>query len=117
MGLSPCIIPSILVNFFESIAFWECKETPLHCCGPRGFACPCWEPPIGELDLPPALLSHESPLSARLEIEITDRFGKPVKAREWFLVPLSVIDEVVDKITTGTIGQFYYDPETAQLVR
>ena len=34
---------------------------------------------------------------ARLEIEIIDRFGKPVSPREWFLVPLSVVDEAVEK--------------------
>ena len=30
---------------------------------------------------------------ARLDIEIKDRFGNPVVPREWFLVPLFVIDE------------------------
>ena len=32
---------------------------------------------------------------ARLEMEIPDRFGKPVKPREWLLAPLSVVDEIV----------------------
>lgn len=54
---------------------------------------------------------------ARLDIEIKDRFGQPVKAREWFLVPLFVIDEAVEKIKDGTISNFAYDPEDAQLVR
>jgi hypothetical protein len=36
--------------------------------------------------------------SARLDIEIKDRFGNPVVPREWFLVPLFVIDEAVEKI-------------------
>jgi Meiotically up-regulated gene 113 len=31
--------------------------------------------------------------SARLDIEIKDRFGQPVIPREWYLVPLFVIDE------------------------
>ena len=35
---------------------------------------------------------------ARLDIEIKDRFGQPVIPREWFLVPLFVVDEVIDKI-------------------
>lgn len=55
--------------------------------------------------------------SAKLEIEVKDRFGKPVKAREWFLVPLFIIDEVVDKIKDGTIGDYYYDPTSAELKR
>ncbi len=55
--------------------------------------------------------------SARLEIEIKDRFGKPVKVREWFLIPLFIIDEVVDKIKDGTISEYYYDPTSAELKR
>jgi len=54
--------------------------------------------------------------NARLEVELQDRFGKKVKPREWFLVPLEVIQEVVDRIQDGTIDQFEYDPTTAQLV-
>jgi hypothetical protein len=53
---------------------------------------------------------------ARLDIEIKDRFGKPVIPREWFLVPLFVIDEVVEKIRDGTISSFTYDPKLASLV-
>lgn len=55
--------------------------------------------------------------SARLELELTDRFGTPVKPREWFLVPLDVIEEVIEKIKEGTIEQFRYDRETASLAR
>lgn len=55
--------------------------------------------------------------SARLEIEIKDRFGRHVKAREWFLVPLFIIDEVVNKIKNGTISDYYYDPTLAELKR
>jgi hypothetical protein len=35
---------------------------------------------------------------ARLDIEVKDRFGQPVVPREWFLVPLFVIDEAVERI-------------------
>jgi hypothetical protein len=52
---------------------------------------------------------------ARLEILIKDRFGQPVVPREWFLVPLFAIDEAVEKIKDGTIGEYRYDPETASL--
>jgi hypothetical protein len=52
---------------------------------------------------------------AKLEIEIKDRFGKPTKVKEWFLVPLSVIDELVERIQAGTIGAYYYDVEAAVL--
>lgn len=53
---------------------------------------------------------------ARLDIEIKDRFGHPVVPREWFLVPLFVIDEAVEKIRNGTISNFRYDPKSASLV-
>jgi len=54
---------------------------------------------------------------ARLEIEIMDRFGRAVVPREWFLVPLFVIQEVVERIKDGTISGLQYDPEEAKLVR
>lgn len=53
---------------------------------------------------------------ARLDIEIRDRFDKPVTPREWFLVPLFVIDEAVERIKDGTIGDVVYDPQQARLV-
>ncbi len=52
---------------------------------------------------------------ARLNIEIKDRFGQPVIPREWFLVPLFVIDEAVERIKDGTITEYGYDPKTAAL--
>lgn len=52
---------------------------------------------------------------ARLDIEIKDRFGQPVVPREWFLVPRFVIDQVVEKIKDGTIGNYRYDVESAGL--
>ncbi|HLI19813.1 MAG TPA: GIY-YIG nuclease family protein, partial [Stellaceae bacterium] len=54
---------------------------------------------------------------ARLDIEIKDRFGNPVVPREWFLVPLHAIDEAVEKIKNGTIGDYIYNPNTARLER
>lgn len=52
---------------------------------------------------------------ARLEIEIMDRFGRPVVPREWFLVPLFVINDAVEKIRDGTITSYRYDPHAAEL--
>ncbi|MGY6547973.1 MAG: GIY-YIG nuclease family protein [Roseinatronobacter sp.] len=54
---------------------------------------------------------------ARLEIEIMDRFGRPVVPREWFLVPLFVIKEAVERIKDGTISDYRYDPQEASLKR
>lgn len=52
---------------------------------------------------------------ARLEIEVKDRFGRPVIPREWFLVPLFVIEEAVERIRDGTISGYVYDPGGACL--
>ena len=53
---------------------------------------------------------------ARLDIEIKDRFGNPVMPREWFLVPVFVVDEAVERIKDGTITDYVYDPKSAKLV-
>lgn len=53
---------------------------------------------------------------ARLDIEIMDRFGRPVVPREWFLVPLFVIQEAVCAIKAGSIADYYYSPDCARLV-
>jgi len=53
---------------------------------------------------------------AQVDIEIRDRFGNPVKPREWFLVPLFVVNEVVERIKDGTITNVVYDPQSARLV-
>jgi hypothetical protein len=53
---------------------------------------------------------------ARLDIEIKDRFGMPVIPREWFLVPIFVVDDAVKRIKDGTITRYIYDPSKASLV-
>jgi hypothetical protein len=54
---------------------------------------------------------------ARLHVGIADRFGNPVVPREWFLVPLFIIDEVVERIKDGTITAYTYKPDSASLVQ
>lgn len=54
--------------------------------------------------------------AARLDVPIADRFGTPVVPREWFLVPLFVIEEAVEHITDGTITDWIYEPSKAKLV-
>jgi hypothetical protein len=53
----------------------------------------------------------------RLDIEIPDRFGNKVKPREWFLVPLFIINEVVEKIKEGSLSGWRYDAESVALVK
>ena len=55
--------------------------------------------------------------TARLDIEIKDRFGQPVVPREWFLAPIFAIDEAVEKIKDGTIGGYEYNIDSAKLIR
>ena len=49
-------------------------------------------------------LVHKVFNNARMEIDIMDRFGNPVEPREWFLVPIFVIDEAIEKFKDGTIS-------------
>ena len=62
-------------------------------------------------------LFHKLFASARLNITIHDRFGHPVQPEEWFLVPLFVIDEAVERIKDGSITSYAYDPKEARLVK
>ena len=56
-------------------------------------------------------LIHRVFKPAQLTIEVKDRFGNAVVPREWFLVPLHVIDQAVAKIQDGTITDYVYDPQ------
>jgi len=53
--------------------------------------------------------------AAQLDLNIEDRFGNWVKPREWFLLPLHVIDEAVQRLRDGPITDVAYDPKTARL--
>lgn len=54
--------------------------------------------------------------AAQLDLIVEDRFGHSVRPREWFLVPIDVIDEAVQRIRDGSITEVIYNPETARLV-
>lgn len=54
--------------------------------------------------------------AVQLDLTIEDRFGHAVKPREWFLVPLTVIDDAVLRIRDGSITAVVYDPSTARLI-
>lgn len=61
-------------------------------------------------------LIHRFFEDAKLDIEIKDRFGNPVVPQEWFLVPVTLIDEAVAKITDQSISNFKYDAAIASIV-
>lgn len=54
--------------------------------------------------------------AARLDIEIMDRFGKPFKPREWFLLPLAVIEEAIPMLIDGSIVHHRYDTTLGMIV-
>lgn len=53
--------------------------------------------------------------SAKLQLRIPDRFGNAVEPREWFVVPLPVIDEVMRRIQDESITGYVYDSAAARL--
>jgi hypothetical protein len=61
-------------------------------------------------------LIHKTFSNARLGVELRDRFGFTVEPREWFLVPLPVIEDAIQRIINGTIAGCRYDPGTARLI-
>lgn len=60
-------------------------------------------------------LFHRLFSSVQIDLTIPDCFGNPVKPKEWFLVPLQVIDEAVERIRNGSITGVTYDPQSARL--
>ena len=59
---------------------------------------------------------HRVFAAAQVQLTVNDRFGNPVQPREWFLVPLPVIDEAVCRIRDCSITEFTYNPQVAALV-
>lgn len=62
-------------------------------------------------------LFHRIFSSAQIDIAIQDRFGHPVRPQEWFLVPINVINEAVERIRDGSITELVYDRASASLVK
>lgn len=61
-------------------------------------------------------LLHDFFGEVRLNIEITDRFGKKVKPREWFLLSPAVITEAISRLKDGSIVHCRYDPLQGSIV-
>ncbi len=62
-------------------------------------------------------LIHNFFSSVCLDVEIMDNDNKVNKPREWFIVPLQVIEQVVDLIISGQINSYYYDKVNQMIVR
>jgi len=61
-------------------------------------------------------LIHRFLVEARLDIEIRDRFGKLVRPREWFLLPLETVERAVEMLVDGSIVGHRYDARTGTIV-
>lgn len=53
----------------------------------------------------------------RLDIEIKDRFNRSCRPREWFLVPIGIVDEAIKRLIDGSIVDYRYDKESGRIVR
>lgn len=62
-------------------------------------------------------LLHTFFASARLDLGFQDRFGFQVEPREWFLVPLPVIEEAIHMLIEGKLADYRYSAEKAQIVK
>ena len=62
-------------------------------------------------------LLHKFFAKARLDVELKDRFGSSVEPREWFLVPFGVIDQAIERLISGTLEGFQYDPQNARITK
>ena len=60
-------------------------------------------------------LLHRFFVDVRLDVTLKDRFDQPVEPKEWFLVPLPVIEEAISLLLAGNITEFGYDPETGSI--
>lgn len=54
--------------------------------------------------------------AAQLDLSLIDRFGNEIRPREWFLVPLSAVDEAVERIRDGSITDYIFSRNEARLV-
>jgi hypothetical protein len=53
---------------------------------------------------------------ARLDIEIPDRFGKPCRPREWFLVSIEIVDQAIKMLIDGSILRHRYDRDSGSIL-
>ena len=52
-----------------------------------------------------------------LNVDIHDDKGRRITPREWFVVPLPIIDKVIDSILDGSIVNYRYDSINKMLIQ
>ncbi len=62
-------------------------------------------------------LLHKFFEPARLDLQLKDRFGFGVEPREWFLVPLPIIEEAIQKLIDGTLPKHRYEPNEGRIIK
>ena len=67
--------------------------------------------------VPTSVPNRRCPDAIGVTITFGIPIGNPVIAREWFMVPLFVIDEAIGRIKDGTITDYVFDPKTASLTK
>lgn len=61
-------------------------------------------------------LLHRLFADARLHVSQTGKDGRTYEPSEWFRVPLAVVNQAIDLITSGEIVNYVYDSDTRKLV-
>ncbi len=61
-------------------------------------------------------LLHRFFASACLEIDLFNKSGQRLKPREWFVVPLEIIEQAISLILNGSIINYKYDPNLKSIV-
>ncbi|MEZ0496753.1 GIY-YIG nuclease family protein [Sphingomonas sp. IW22] len=61
-------------------------------------------------------LIHRVLGKVRFDVEIPHRFGKPVRPRDWFVMPVPVIDEIVACIADEMLARMIYNPQSVALI-
>lgn len=61
-------------------------------------------------------LLHRVFADVRLDLAQAGRKGRSYDPSEWYVAPLSVIDQAIDLIISGDIVNFVYDRSTERLV-
>jgi hypothetical protein len=59
---------------------------------------------------------HRLLAPARIDLSLEDRFGGHVSPREWFLLPITAVEDAVAAIRDGTVTAKRYDPKEGRLV-